>query len=134
MFRVRRFDGRRINDVKEPRIPLYLICSEMSNLGATMRHDWRQSSGMSYLDLMARKKRTLTATMADGYVKTISTTAPFTHYWRIVASLPGGKTEVFWGHANSFKEAAGKRTATEDAARQRGWERFDFEIVELTES
>ena len=83
---------------------------------------------------MARKKRTLTATMADGYVKTISTTAPFTHYWRIVARLSGGKTEVFWGHANSFKEAAGKRAATEEAARQRGWESFDFEIVELTES
>ena len=84
---------------------------------------------------MPRKKRFLTATMADGYVKTIGpTAAPFTHYWRIVAHLPGGKTEVFWGHANSFKEAAGKKIATQDAARQRGWESFDFEIVELTES
>jgi hypothetical protein len=71
---------------------------------------------------MARKKRTLTATMADGYVKTITTAAPFTHYWRIVAHLAGGKTEVFWGHATSFKEAAGKKIATGEAARQRGWE------------
>ena len=84
---------------------------------------------------MPRKKRFLTATMADGYVKTIGpTAAPFTHYWRIVAHLAGGKTEVFWGHANSFKEAAGKKIATQDAARQRGWESFDFEIVELTKS
>jgi len=84
---------------------------------------------------MAKKKRYLTATMADGYVKTIGpTAAPFTHYWRIVAHLADGKTEVFWGHANSFKEAAGKRQATEEAARQRGWQGFDFEIVELTES
>jgi len=84
---------------------------------------------------MARKKRFLTATMADGYVKTIGpTAAPFTHYWRIVAHLGGGRTEVFWGHATSLKEATGKRTATEEAAKQRGWERFDFEVVELTES
>lgn len=84
---------------------------------------------------MARKKRYLTATMADGWVKTIGpTAAPFTHFWRIVAHLQNGKTEVFWGHANSLKEATGKRTATEEAARQRGWARFDFEIVELTES
>ena len=83
---------------------------------------------------MARKKRRLTATMADGYVKTIGpTAAPLTHYWRIVADLPGGRTEVFWGHAKSLREAAGKRAATEEAARQRGWERFDFEVVELTE-
>jgi hypothetical protein len=35
---------------------------------------------------MARKKRYPTATMADGYVKTIGpTAAPFTRYWRIVA-------------------------------------------------
>jgi hypothetical protein len=88
----------------------------------------------TYRTPMARKKRTLTATMADGYVKTITTAAPFTHYWRIVAHLAGGKTEVFWGHATSFREAAGKKIATGEAARQRGWERFDFEIVELTES
>lgn len=83
---------------------------------------------------MARKKRYLTATMADGWVKTIGpTTSPFTHFWRIVAQLQNGKTEVFWGHANSLKEATGKRAATEEAARQRGWMRFDFEVVELTE-
>jgi hypothetical protein len=64
---------------------------------------------------MAKKKRYLTATMPDGYVKTIGpTSAPFTHYWRIVGHLGGGGTEVFWG--------------------QRGWERFDFEVVELTET
>lgn len=84
---------------------------------------------------MAKKKRYLTATMADGYTKTIGpTTARFTHYWRIVAHLEGGKTEVFWGHENSLKEATGKRAATEQAAKQRGWKGFDFEVVELTET
>ena len=59
---------------------------------------------------MARKKRYLTATMADGYVKTIGPTAAlFTHYWRIVAHLRDGKTEVFWGHATSAKEARARR-------------------------
>ena len=83
---------------------------------------------------MARKKRYLTATMADGYVKTIGpTAAPFTHYWRIVAHLPGGKTEVFWGHTTSAKEAAGKQALTAQAARRHGWTSFDFEVVELTE-
>jgi hypothetical protein len=83
---------------------------------------------------MARRKRFLIATMADGYTKRIGpTSAPFTHYWRIVAYLVGGKTEVFWGHAKSLKEAAGKKAATADAARQRGWDRFDFEVVELVE-
>lgn len=83
---------------------------------------------------MARKKRYLTATMADGYVKTIGpTAAPFTHYWRIVAYLPGGKTEVFWGHATSAREAVAKRALTEQAARRHGWQRFDFEVVALTE-
>lgn len=84
---------------------------------------------------MAKRKRYLTATMPDGYVKTIGpTAAPFTHYWRIVADLGNGKTEVFWGHAKSLKEALGKKAATADAARQRGWERFNFEVVELTET
>lgn len=84
---------------------------------------------------MAKRKRYLTATMADGYVKTIGpTSAPFTHYWRIVAHLDGGRTEVFWGHARSLREAAGKRIASADAARQRGWSSFDFEVVELVES
>jgi hypothetical protein len=83
---------------------------------------------------MAKKKRVLTATMPDGYVKTIGpTTAPHTHFWRIVAELENGKTEVFWGHANSLKEANGKKTATEEAARQRGWKSYTFEVVELTE-
>ena len=84
---------------------------------------------------MARRKRYLTATLPDGYVKTIGpTAAPFTHYWRIVAVLENGATEVFWGHSNSLREANGKRAATADAARQRGWSRYDFEVVELAES
>ncbi len=79
--------------------------------------------------------RILTATLADGYVKTIGpTSAPFTHYWRIVAHLGGGRTEVFWGHAKSLREANGKRVATEQAAKQRGWERYDFEVVALEEA
>ncbi|MET3710897.1 hypothetical protein ABIC65_001599 [Sphingomonas trueperi] len=83
---------------------------------------------------MARKKRYLTATMADGYVKTIGpTAAPFTHFWRIVAVLENGKTEVFWGHSKSAKEATGKKAATAEAARKRGWTSFAFEIVELRE-
>ena len=83
---------------------------------------------------MAKKKRFLTATLPDGYVKTIGPTAsPFTHYWRIVAYLAGGKTEVFWGHAKSLAEARKKKTAAAEAAAQRGWERYDFDIVELVE-
>lgn len=84
---------------------------------------------------MPKRRRLLTATMPDGYVKTIGPTdAPFTHYWRIVARLAGGRTEVFWGHSKSLREANGKRTAAADAARQRGWEGYDFEVVELTET
>ncbi|KQU55843.1 hypothetical protein ASG67_06945 [Sphingomonas sp. Leaf339] len=84
---------------------------------------------------MARKKRYLIASMADGYVKRIGpTAAPFTHFWRIVTRLENGKTEVFWGHAGSLKEASRKKVATEEAARQRGWTSFDFEVVELTEA
>lgn len=83
---------------------------------------------------MAKKKRYLTATMADGYVKTIGpTAAPFTHFWRIVAQLQSGKTEVYCGHSRSLKEATGKKSATEEAARQRGWTGYDFEVVELSE-
>jgi hypothetical protein len=83
---------------------------------------------------MARKHY-LTATLPDGTVKTIGPTAvPFSHYWRIVALLENGKTEVFWGHAKSFAEAKGKRTATADAARQRGWQSFAFEIAEVVKS
>ncbi len=84
---------------------------------------------------MARKKRYLTATMADGYVKTIGpTAAPFTHFWRIVAILENGKTEVFWGHSKSPRGAAGKKVAATEAAKTRGWRSFEFEIVELSES
>ena len=84
---------------------------------------------------MKNRKRYLTATMADGYVKTIGpTSSPFTHYWRIVAQLGGGRTEVFWGHTKSLKEATAKKAATADAARQRGWESYEFEVVELVVS
>ncbi len=84
---------------------------------------------------MAKKKRYLTAVMPDGYVKTIGpTSSAFTHYWRIVANLSGERTEVFWGHTKSLKEAAGKKHAAADAARQRGWLSYDFEIVELIEA
>lgn len=80
---------------------------------------------------MARKYL-LTATMPDGYQKTIGPTAtPFTHYWRIVAVLGNGKTEVFWGHTKSIAEANRKREAASDASRQRGWKAFSFEVVEL---
>ena len=81
------------------------------------------------------RKHLLTATLPDGTVKTIGPTATaFTHYWRIVASLENGKTEIFWGHTKSFAEAKGKRTAAGDAARQRGWRSFDFEVVEVVRS
>lgn len=84
---------------------------------------------------MSKRKRYLTAVMADGYVKTIGPTSlPFTHYWRIVAYLSGDRTEVFWGHSKSLKEAASKKQANADAARQRGWLSYDFEVVELIES
>jgi hypothetical protein len=79
------------------------------------------------------KKFYLTATLPDGYVKTIGPTATaFTHYWRIVADLGDGKTEVFWGHTKSLPEAKKKRSAAVDAARNRGWRSYDFEIVEVT--
>jgi len=84
---------------------------------------------------MAAKKWYLTATMADGYVKSIGpTSSPFTHYWRIVAELGNGRTEVFWGHTKSLKEATSKKAAAADAARQRGWESHVFEVVELVRS
>ena len=83
---------------------------------------------------MAKRKRLLIATMADGYVKTIGpTAAPFTHYWRIVANLGGGRTEVFWGHAKSLREANAKTLPLADAARARGWAGYAFEVVELVE-
>ena len=72
--------------------------------------------------------------MADGYVKTIGpTAAPFTHYWRVVAHLHDGKTEVFWGPTTSASDATGKEALTDQAARRHGWKGFDFEVVELTE-
>ncbi|MEG3175977.1 hypothetical protein U1872_07035 [Sphingomonas sp. RB3P16] len=83
---------------------------------------------------MARK-RYLTATLPDGYVKTIGPTATaFTHYWRIVAVLANGKSEVFWGHTKSLAEAKRKKTALAEAAGQRGWQRYAFEIVEVVET
>ncbi len=84
---------------------------------------------------MARKRRYLTASLPDGYVKTIGpTTDPFTHYWRIVAVLENGRTEVFWGHTRSFAEAKRKRMATDEASRMRGWRSHAFEVVELVET
>jgi len=81
---------------------------------------------------MARKKYYLTATLPDGYVKTIGPTATdFTHYWRIVAYLGNGRTEIFWGYTKSLTDAKRKRSATADAAAKRGWENYDFDIVEL---
>jgi hypothetical protein len=81
------------------------------------------------------KKYILTATLPDGYIKTIGpTTIAYTHYWRIVAALQNGKTEVFWGHAKSLAEANRKRAAAADAARQRRWRDYAFEIVELVRS
>ncbi len=81
------------------------------------------------------KKQYLTATLPDGYVKTIGPTATaFTHYWRIVAVLENGKTEVFWGHCKTLAEAKKKRAAAADAAAQRGWRSHVFEVVELVAS
>jgi hypothetical protein len=81
------------------------------------------------------KKYYLTATLSDGYTKTIGPTAiAFTHYWRIVAHLGNGKTEVFWGHTKSLAEAKKKRGAAAGAGGKRGWEGHDFEIVELVKS
>ena len=83
---------------------------------------------------MARKYY-LTATLPDGYVKRIGPThAPLTHYWRIVALLADGKTEVFWGHTKSLADARRKKTAAEGASKQRKWQRYDFEVVELVKS
>lgn len=86
-------------------------------------------------EAVAKKKRYLTATLPDGYVKTIGPTATaFTHYWRIVAELENGRAEVFWGHTKSLQEAKRLKTATAEAAAQRGWKTHVFEIAELTET
>ena len=78
------------------------------------------------------KKHFFTATLPDGYVKTIGPTAvAYTHYWRIVATLGNGKTEVFWGHTKSLAEATGKRAAATHAAKARGWKDYAFEVVEV---
>lgn len=72
---------------------------------------------------MKKKRGYLTATMPDGYVKTIGpTTDSFTHYWRIVAELDNGKTEVFWGHARSLAEARRKRAPADEAKTDAGME------------
>ena len=84
---------------------------------------------------MAKRKVYLIAVLPDGYVKTIGPTAlDLTHYWRIVAVLENGKTEVFWGHSKSLAEAKKKRVAAEEAAIQRGWRSHAFDIVELVRS
>ena len=84
---------------------------------------------------MAKRRQYLTARLPDGYVKTIGPTArPFTQYWRVVATLANGRTEVFWGHTGSLAEAKRKRAPLADAARQRGWRDHAFEIVELERS
>lgn len=84
---------------------------------------------------MARKKYYLTATLPDGYVKTIGPTAlDLTHYWRVVALLANGRTEVFWGHSRSLREAKGKKAALIEAAAMRGWTSYDFDIVELVKT
>lgn len=84
---------------------------------------------------MAKRRHYLIARLPDGYVKTIGpTSAAFTHYWRIVATLANGRTEVFWGHTVSLAEAKRKRAPLADAARQRGWRDHAFEIVELERS
>jgi hypothetical protein len=81
------------------------------------------------------KKRLLTATLPDGYVKIIGPTAvAFTHYWRLVAHLDTGKTEVFWGHTKSLAEAKKKQAAAVGAGSIRGWKGYDFDIVELVSS
>lgn len=82
-----------------------------------------------------KKKRYLTATMADGYVKTIGPTSHnFSHYWRIVALLENGKTEVFWGHSRNLAEAKKKKIAADEACKMRGWQSYELEIVALVET
>jgi hypothetical protein len=81
------------------------------------------------------KKRYLTATLPDGYVKIIGPTAdPFTHYWRIVAMLENGRTEIYWGHTKTLAAAKKKRTAVAEASTMRGWRSHVFEIAELVET
>jgi hypothetical protein len=84
---------------------------------------------------MAKRKLYLTATLPDGYVKTIGPTAlDLTHYWRIVAQLGNGKTDVFWGHSKSLAEAKKTKNLAVEAARTRGWTGYVVDIVELVGS
>lgn len=86
-------------------------------------------------EIVARRKRYLTATMPDGYVKTIGPTSDaFTHYWRIIAVLENGKTEVFWGHSRSLAEAKKLKGPAADGAKMRGWKSYVFKIAELVET
>ena len=48
--------------------------------------------------------------------------------------LGNGKTEVFWGHANSLAEAKKKKGAAIEAAAMRGWKSYEIDIVELVAS
>jgi hypothetical protein len=41
---------------------------------------------------------------------------------------------VFWGHTKSLAEAKKKKTAAVEAAANRGWLRYDFDIVELVKT
>ena len=83
---------------------------------------------------MARKHY-LTATLPDGYVKTIGPTATaFSHYWRIVAVLANGKTEVFWGHSKSLGEAKKTKNLAVEAAATRGWKSYHVDIVAVERS
>jgi hypothetical protein len=84
---------------------------------------------------MAKRKLYLTATLPDGYVKTIGPTAlDLTHYWRIVAQLGNGKTDVFWGHSKSLAEAKKTKNLAVEAAQTRGWTGYVVDIVELVGS
>ncbi|QNQ11068.1 hypothetical protein [Sphingomonas alpina] len=81
------------------------------------------------------KKHYLTATLPDGYIKTIGPTpVEFSHYWRIVAHLSKGGTEIFWGHTKSLAEAKKKRNAAIEAVDRRGWKAYDFDVVELVKT
>ncbi len=84
---------------------------------------------------MAKRKTYLTAILPDGYVKTIGPTAlDLTHYWRIVAQLGNGKTDVFWGHSKSLAEARKTKSLAVEAAATRGWKSHAVDIVALVRS
>lgn len=84
---------------------------------------------------MAKRKFYLTAVLPDGYVKTIGPTAlDLTHYWRIVAVLANGKTEVFWGHSKSLAEAKKTKNLAIEAATTRGWKSHHVDIVAVERS